>query len=191
MLPGKPLDHVPKAGTSVAYTTTRAPGEVFIQLAVRAGRDMQLKLAAKGLLWELLTYHDGELPADEDIYEAHRAAREAEGLKADGVDLIRGALVDLERAGYLVRLNVRDTGGRKRMVRALTDSPGHHKLNILAVYQDAQEIAKKAERLEAERMLLKQQEFPRGAHCPPADSLGLAKEGKVISLAAHRASKAS
>jgi len=189
MVTGNPLDHVPKTGTSVAYTTTRAPGEIFIQLAVRAGRDTRLKLAAKGLLWELLTYHDAELPADQDIYDAHRAAREAEGMKPDGVDLIRGALDDLERWGYLVRLTIRDAGGQRRSVRALTDSPGYHKLNVLAIQHQAHQITKKADRLAAERVLLVQQEFPRGPHCPPADSRGVAQDN-VIDLETRRLNRA-
>lgn len=189
MLPGKPLDYVPKASVSAAYTTTRAEGEIFIQLAVRAGRDTRLKLAAKGLLWELLTYHDGELPSDEDIYESHRQSREAEGQRADGLDVIRGGLNDLERLGYLVRLQIRDQAGRKRSVRALTDSPGHHKLDIKTAYDDAQHLIRKAERLSAERELLVQQEFPRLAHCPPADSLGTARDN-VISLDDRRLNRA-
>lgn len=189
MVPENHLDHVPKAGSSPAYTTTRAPGEIFIQLAVRAGRDTRLRLAAKGLLWELLTYHDSELPADEDIWRAHRETREAEGFKSDGIDVIRGALDDLEHWGYLVRVYVRDARGKKRVVRALTDSPGHHKLDVLARYQRAQAITKKADRLAAERELLVQHPFPRGAHCPPAGSGGTARDDKVISLAEHRAAR--
>jgi hypothetical protein len=189
MLAGHAPDRVPKSGTSVAYTTTRAPGELFIQLSVRAGRDTRLKLAAKGLLFELLTYHDAELPSDEDLYEAHRSAREAEGLKPDGIDLIRGALADLERAGYLVRLTIRDAGGQRRSVRALTDSPGHHKLDIIKIHEAADAVAKKDERLAQQRALLVQQEFPRGAHCPPPGSLGVAQDRKVVSLAAHRAAR--
>lgn len=175
----------------MAYTTTRAPGEIFIQLAVRAGRDTRLKWAAKGLLWELLTYHDGELPSDEDLYDAHRAAREAIGEKADGIDLLRGALDDLERRGYLVRLQIRDEHGHRRSVRALTDSPGHHKLAVQQVHADAQALIRKSERLAAERVLLKQEEFPRPAHCPPADSLGVTRDDQVVSLAERRARKAS
>ncbi len=191
MIPGKPLDHVPKAGASVAYTTTRAPGEPFIQLAIRAGRDTRLKLVAKGLLWELLTYHDSELPSDEDLCREHRARREAEGLKPDGIDLIRGGLDDLERWGYLVRLQIRDSKGQCRSVRALTDSPGYHKLNVLAIYHQAHQVAGKAERLAAERELLEQQEFPRGAHCPPVGSRDLACESTVIDFEARRIARAS
>jgi hypothetical protein len=190
MLPGHPLDRVPKSGVSVAYTTTRAPGETFIQLSVRAARDTRLKLAAKGLLFELLTYHDSELPSDEDIYEAHRTAREAEGLKSDGIDMIRGALADLERWGYLVRLTVRDSAGQRRSVRALTDSPGHHKLDVLAIFGTADAIADKAKRLAAQRELLVQRDFPRGAHCPPLDATGSAQGGKVVSLDQARAARA-
>ncbi len=190
MLPGPGLDRVPKSGTSVAYTTTRAPGEIFIQLAVRAGRDTRLKLASKGLLFELLTYHDGELPSDEDIYAGHRAAREAEGLKPDGIELIRGALDDLDHFGYLVRKTIRDINGQCRSVRAVTDSPGHHKLNLLEIFQKADQIMNKRDRLTALRELLVQREFPRGAHCPPADSRGAASDQRVVSLAAVRAARA-
>lgn len=189
MLPGKPLDHVPKASVSVAYTTTRAPGEMFIQLAVRAGRDTRLRLAAKGLLWELLTYHDSELPSDEDVYEEHRRTREAEGQRADGLDVIRGGLNDLERLGYLVRLQIRDAAGRKRSVRALTDSPGHHKLDVKTAHEAAQQLIRKPERLAAERELLQQEQFPRPAHCPPTDSLGVARNN-VISLEDRRLGRA-
>lgn len=190
MISGRPIDHIPKAGTSVAYTTTRSPGETFIPLAVRAGRDTRLKLAAKGLLWELLTYHDGELPADRDIWEAHRAAREAEGLKSDGIDAIRGALDDLERWGYLVRFQIRDASGQRRSVRALTDSPGHHKLDVLEAYREADQISGKTERLAKMRELLTQQSFPRGGHCPAAQHRSEEASGNVVSLDTHRRRRA-
>lgn len=190
MISSKTLDHITKSGVSVAYTTSRAADEAFIQLAVRAGRDTRLKLSAKGLLWELLTYHDDELPSDEEIYWAHRESREAQGLKSDGLASIRGALDDLERWGYLVRLRIQDAQGHPRSVRAVTDSPGHHKLDVPGIYEQAQKIPVKAERLDAERVLLKQQDFPRGAHTPGPGSIGSTKGASVISLAERRAARA-
>jgi hypothetical protein len=193
MVARNPPSFVEKSGSSVAYTSLGADAsgccELFVRLSVRALRDQRLSLAARGLLAELSTYHDGEMPSAEDLEQANKAARrelaEKTGTKAGYGQSHASAMKELEQLGYLFRQRIYAEKGRPVSIRALTDTPGHHKFDLPGMYEAAMQLSDPGERKAAVRDLAEQRDFPRPVHAyRPADHTA-----EVISLADRRARK--
>lgn len=94
----------------------RAPrASHFLTIPNATVRDPRISRRARGLLVELLSYADGWQTNSDDLAD--------EGKGPEGRDAIRGALRELEGAGYLLRARVRDEGGRWATVCAVYDTP--------------------------------------------------------------------
>lgn len=186
---------IAKSGSSVAYTSLGADAagryELFIRLSVEAMRDQRLSLAARGLLGELSTYHDGELPSAEDLEKANRDVRKALAEEAGEEKVGYGqsyaaAMKELERFGYLFRQRIYAEKGRPVSIRALTDTPGYHKYDLPGLYEQAMAHSDPEQRKVAVRALAEQRHFPRPVH---AYRPAVETAANVVSLSERRAAR--
>lgn len=92
------------------------PEQGWVPIANTAARDHTVSWKARGLLAELLSYPDGwETDIDKLVEKARRA-----GGKSEGRESMRGAMAELEAAGYVTR--TRTSGGRGKWVTAVAVS---------------------------------------------------------------------
>jgi len=98
------------------------PAEQFVIIPNATVRDGRLSYAARGVLAELLSRPDNWSDTADALW---RRAKSERGKHGEGRDVLRKAFAELEGAGYLSRIRLRDDIGRLATYMEFSDvSPG-------------------------------------------------------------------